>query len=329
VRSGWTIGSTSYWLFLGSQDGFAYGYDADAGGSPLWRTSAPLGDMIIASPSAWFRMYDTDASKPATDVLLVGTRTTTGAARSNLVGLNPASGAELWRFDNLVTTQGGDGKGLGIISSAVSVDYASYTPNTAKRRAYFATRRHVGTPLGSQDTLWCVEFDSTTVTKLWSTNVGDIDSAPTMRNGIVYVGNNDGQLWAINAATGIPVWGVPMSTGDGPVKGFVWIDGPRNRGYFSTSTRVWAVNLATGAEVWSQAIPSPSTVVSTGLTVYVGAGDGQVYELSNAVSGPVSVKAQMVAAGASIGSPTFDIVNGVMYVGSDAGRIYSVAFPLP
>jgi outer membrane protein assembly factor BamB len=52
-------------------------------------------------------------------------------------------------------------------------------------------------------------FDATTGASVWTYPTGSrIESAPTVVNGVVYTGNENGNLIALNAATGGLIWGV-------------------------------------------------------------------------------------------------------------------------
>ncbi|AEE93875.1 conserved Sulfolobales protein (DUF929) [Acidianus hospitalis W1] len=130
---------------------------------------------------------------------------------------------------------------------------------------------------------------------------------PSFANGIVYVGSDSGQLYAINAYTGKAVWilttpaAVIMSepvvyhglvyVGLGPAT-FTYEQGKLNayggghRGLYTGLTGLLAVNASTGVPKWlfltkSQAMPTP--VVYNGMVIFDD-GDGNVYAL-NATNG--------------------------------------------
>lgn len=323
LNAGFEISGATRAAFVGSQDGHVYAVNANTG-AQLWTTAGALGDMVIASPSGYFRQFDPATVDLAGDIILIGTRNS--SAGSEFFGLDAATGTTLWTFTNSIA-QGGDGSAIGIISSGAKVDYVDYA---GKRRAFFTSRRKAG---GSSSTVWCIAYDtSTAVSRVWSSDVGDMDGAVEMRGGIVYAGNNAGQVYALNAATGAVVWGPTATTGDGPVKGFVWVDSAASRIYFSTTTKVWSIST-TGVVQWSKVYSAPSQVLRVGTKLYFGSGDGRLYELDNLlVSDPNLVTEKWVTVGpgtSAVGSPTFDFQNLTALVGTEAGSVYPVVLPLP
>ena len=117
-------------------------------------------------------------------------------------------------------------------------------------------------------------------------------TGPTVVNGVVYIGSNTGEFYALDEATGTELWHqllgytVPLSCGSG-------------HGVTSTAT----------------VVPDP---VSGALTVYVGGGDGYLYAL-DAATGDVVFRQFVTDVGTTRnqsfiwGSPT--IFNGRIYLG--------------
>jgi outer membrane protein assembly factor BamB len=311
--SGVSLGGASRVAFVGSQDGHVHAVNADTG-AVIW--SSPLlgvpGDAIVqAAPSGIFN----GVAGGTFDLVLVGTRSS--AIANTFVAMNLADGSVAWRFTNALD-QGGDGGAIGIVSGQAAVD----VPN---RRVYFASRARAG---GTANTVWCLDFTGSTVTRRWARDVGNVDGSPVHRDGRVYVGTNEGLVHALDADDGTPLWSHSPVPLDGPVKGFVWPVRASSRLYFATTNRVWAIDddgdRATSR--WSLAIPSPSTTLFSGTHVYVGAGDGRLYQID-----PSGAATSVALAGgpSQVGSPSMDFQNGLIYVGSDTGRIYAVAAPLP
>jgi outer membrane protein assembly factor BamB len=298
-------------VFVGSTDGHAYAVDAHTG-AVLWQ-SAELAPVVTASVSGLFTNFG-----GSYDLLFVGTRDASG--ENAMHGLNPATGGAAWGtpFDN-----GGGANAIGIISSGATVDYAG-------NRLYFTSRAHA---TGSKSTMWCLSFDDTGAGLEWARELGDIDGAPVLQDGRVYVGTNRGVVYALDAVTGDTVW--RYATTDGPVKDFVsteFVDIPR-RLYFSTTNTVWSL-VDNGGSVgldWSQAgVASPSTPLSPyGTTdVYVGSSDGRLYQLDASSSGAVVTSVQLGDGSAAIGSPAMDWMSSLVYVGSEDGSVYAVEMPL-
>ncbi len=303
------VSGASMVTFLGSEDGHAYASDAHTG-QLLWQ-SPSLGNILLASPSGMFTDFG-----GAYDLLFIGSR---DATNDNVMYmLDPSDGSILAQFDNGCGTNG-----MGIISSSATVDYAT-------RRIYFASRSRVG---GSPDTLWCLGFTNAGFTKIWSKPYGDIDGAPVLLGGRLYVGNNSGVVHAVDPADGSEIW--HFATGDGAVKGFVtpeYTASTPRKLYFSTTGTVWALtdNGASASVLWSTgAIPGPSIPLAPfGESVlYVGSTDGRLYQL-NSATGNIDTSVTLGDGTAAVGSPAMDHINHVAYVGSESGAVYGVQLPL-
>jgi fibronectin type 3 domain-containing protein len=299
--------------FVSDQGGYVHAVNA-ATGAELWPGSPQIATMLQSSPGAYFSVYDTAVSKPGGDVILMATRES--AATSGLKGLHPTDGSVLWNFDN------SPGLEIGIVSASPAVSYTSFPSAPAKRRAIFTSRKN---RVGSNDTLWCVQFGAgaADVTKLWSFDIGGSDSGPTISDSTVYVGNNAGQIFAFTT-DGVKLWG-PVSTNDGPVKGFIWVQSGTL--YFTTTNNLWAYTTS-GGLLWSKNFDSPSTVLVVNNKLYLGSGDGNLYQVDLAAPGGTPAAVAIAPGGtATIGNPTYDYANAMAYVGTDAGRVYGVAIP--
>jgi outer membrane protein assembly factor BamB len=228
--------ATGTWVFLASQDGHAYAVNATTG-QVAW-TSVKLGDVLQANPAGFFSEFW--AGVP--DLLFVGTRNATSA--NTLYALNHTTGAIVTQFNN-----GGGANAIGIITG-ITVDYAT-------KYVYFTSR---ASGIGAPHTLWCLNASTgDTLVKVWSRDVGDIDGSPVLYGGKLYVGNNDGEVKALNPATGADVWTYAGSQGTGPVKGYVFphFGSSPLRLYFATNTTVWAVDHGVGGLSWSIAPTRP------------------------------------------------------------------------
>ncbi|MEM7350943.1 MAG: S8 family serine peptidase [Acidobacteriota bacterium] len=303
------LGGAAKVAFLGSQDHRVYAVNADDG-QQIW-ASPDLGGLVQASPAGLFTAFG-----GAHDLILVGTRHAAG--NSAFHGLHLADGSIAWTFDN-----GGGSSALGIIAGGASVDFFN-------QRVYFASRAKTG---GSTHTLWCLSFDNTSASLLWSRALGDIDGSPILHQGRVYVGTNAGEVHALDAVTGVDLWGAPFAAGDGPIKGFVAPRFGTSELLFSSNSTVWSIldNGASASLDWSvPTIPSPSIplVSITSPHVWVGGSDGQLHQLDLTTATPQASAITLGGGDAAIGSPALDVGDGIAYVGTDAGRLYAVEVPL-
>ena len=128
----------------------------------------------------------------------------------------------------------------------------------------------------------------------WSFTTGSVVlSSPTVVDGVVYVGSEDNNTYALNATTGAKVWsfttGSSVYSSPAVANGVVYVGSDDNNTY--------ALNATTGAKLWNYTTGSgvfSSPAVANG-TVYVGSVDGNVYAIGNA------------AAATSQGIPGFDV----------------------
>ena len=119
---------------------------------------------------------------------------------------------------------------------------------------------------------------------LWTyTTGGPVQSPPIVANGVVYVGSNDGNVYALKASTGALLWSFPTGETDplSPVlavsDGAVYVGSNPGQGPFP----FYALQASTGAVLWSfgtnVGVSSPPTIVNG--VVYIGGFDW-VYALN-------------------------------------------------
>jgi outer membrane protein assembly factor BamB len=313
--------SASQVLFLGAQDGHAYAIDAQRG-KLAWR-SDPLGSMVEAAPSGMFQVFG-----GTHDYILLGTRNT--GIPNVFYALRVADGTIAFVF-------AGEGRKIGPINGQATVDYAGH-------RVYFASMAH-GTSEPDNHTVWCVDLD--TGRRLWSRAVGSVQGSPTVRGERLYVGNATGEIHALDASTGLPVWTAPFATGNGPVKSFVGADrlSPTGRLFFATTDRIWALDDAPGGTepsvVWTRdgsaqseepaaqriAGPSTPTYLPGGPYVFVGSTNGKLYRLDYSTGTAATQVAIPLGDLAPVGSPTVDGQTGFLYVGTAAGAVFAIQGP--
>ena len=147
-----------------------------------------------------------------------------------------------------------------------------------------------------------------------------IYGAPIRVGDVVYVGAYDGNVYALDAAAGTPLW--RFETGDAIVSSMASKDGT----LFVTSTdgRLYALDAATGTErgrfetnssIWA----SPTVV---GDVVYVAAMDGKLYALDAATLTPVSDFSFKTDAGLLM-DPTL-AASGTLLVGGIDHKLYAL-----
>jgi len=153
---------------------------------------------------------------------------------------------------------------------------------------------------------------------LWSTLTGGaVDSSPTVVNGIVYVGSDDGSVYAMNATTGQIVWktdtGAAVDSSPTLVSGTI---------YVGADNGLYAIAASTGQILWKTTVAafnSSPTVVNG--VVYVGGTDG--FYAVDANTGAVIWKTNTFPTTGLAYNSSPTVVNGQVYVGADNG-LYSI-----
>jgi outer membrane protein assembly factor BamB len=259
------------------------------------------------------------------------------SADNSFYGINLADGSVAWSFDN-----GGGADGIGPIAAGCSIHRRTNGP-----RVFFASRRKAD---GSQDSAWALDFTSASATKAWSVDIGDVDTSASGRppgfvcpEGCMYLGNDAGEVHKLNAETGAPEWLSPYFTNDGPVKDFVFPDFTTRLATFSTdtSTHLLTDDGDSFSSVWLPPVelesPSGTTFFHSSdgnYRVYVGDGDGRVYELDATVPNPpkdTSILLGDPAREKQPGGVLFDnrVSPQMTFWGTDESVVYAFPFPLP
>jgi outer membrane protein assembly factor BamB len=152
----------------------------------------------------------------------------------------------------------------------------------------------------------------------WSYTTGNslTTSSPAVANGVVYVGSEDDNVYALKASTGALLW--KYTTG-----GQVWSSPAVANGVVyvgSYDNYVYALKASTGALLWSYTTGSgvwSSPAVANGV-VYVGSWDNNVY----ALKASTGARLWKYTTGAWVESSPA-VANGVVYVGSWDNNVYA------
>lgn len=335
--------------YVTGQDGFVYAVDTSATGKGqiLWASDlsaqGAAGNIFMGGAGVLVQAY-TGGNTPGYDVVIVGTHNTStgnpGTINNSVFGLNGTTGTVVWTMEGAT----GGHPSLDWVNSTPAVDYVNGA-------AWVTSESNGGT---SQPDLW--KLNPTTGAVIWSTNLaasgnGDIDSSPslTQSGDVLFVGANNGSLYAVNpaAASGASAKLATYSPGDGAVTGFPFVvnNSSPYTIIFTTSTMVQAVtydkNTKTFTKLWSsQAFLSPSAPVVDFYTnkIYIGSGcntaqttcSDTVYELALA-DGSVT-GSRLVDTGNNpmyIGDPSLDLVLGRVYITTTTNDQRTYAYDVP
>jgi outer membrane protein assembly factor BamB len=157
-------------------------------------------------------------------------------------------------------------------------------------------------------------FSASTGAELWSyTTRGDIVSSPAVANGVVYVGSYDGNLYALDATTGAKKWN--YYTGSAVASSPTVANGIVYVG--NNAGNVYALNASTGSQLWTFA-GGDGTFSSPALAngvVYVGS--QSVYALN------ASTGVQLWRYSTDLAPSALAVANGVIYAASTS-NVYAL-----
>ena len=170
--------------------------------------------------------------------------------------------------------------------------------------------------VGSQDNN-VYAIDAADGTEQWRFETeNSVFSSPAIQNGTVYVGGADSNVYALDAANGTEQW--RFETGGGVVSSPAIVNDTVYLG--SNDNNVYALDAADGTEQWRFETGGEvyrATAILNG-TVYVGSEDTNVYAL-DAADGTEQWRFET---GGEAQSPA--VVNGTVYVGSEDNNVYAL-----
>jgi outer membrane protein assembly factor BamB len=138
-------------------------------------------------------------------------------------------------------------------------------------------------------------------------------SSPAVVDGVVYVGDDSTDLYALDAKSGKQIW--RYTTGD---TGFMAPAVANGIVYVNVANGVDAINVTTGTRIWHYQVFLPQGVTVVDGLVYFGSYQGGVY----ALDAKTGVKRWFASTGAVETSPA--VADGVLYVGTDDDRLYAI-----
>jgi outer membrane protein assembly factor BamB len=164
---------------------------------------------------------------------------------------------------------------------------------------------------------------------LWKYPTFEIESAPTVNNGVVYIGDwniddSTGNLYALNVRTGALLWKynarLVINAAPAVANGVVYLPSfARNP---NNPSKLHALNANTGALLWTYQTAGQiesSPAVANGVVYVASYQDGTLHAL-NASTGVLLWK--YIAGAGIISSPA--VANGVVYVGSVDHYVYAL-----
>ena len=176
--------------------------------------------------------------------------------------------------------------------------------------------------------------------KIWSDNPGPISAGPTLYQTMLFVGSQAGDLIAYSdVGPGPPGFTHPL--GNGALKAPIFPVFGNGTLLVSTTTEVHSVQFLPTAVClvppctnWTQALGAPASPVLfiPGTTnLFVGAGDGNFWELTISPAAPwVSPTVRTWSISPSgLGGPAFSIPQLTLYVSDTSGKVHGIPWPIP
>ncbi len=320
-------------VYVGSTDGHLYAIEASTGqetwrvdvGSPVSSSPAVAGGLVLfVSADGAFHAVDADTGAlrwqfatgavlpwewgfEGWDVYLAsaavqGESVVFGGGDGTVYALDLQSGEERWRFstDMRIRSTPAISEGVVYIGGSDGIVYSLGLENGLVRWTYETE----GASLRSED----FGFDRKSII-----------ASPAVVDGAVYVGSRDGQMYALDQASGERRWrvshDVSWAMSSPAVSGTALFAGTSD-GLF-----VHRVDVTTGEEDWRfvGAGYTWSSPALAGNTVYIGDGGGFLRAI-NAESG--EERWSLRTGGGVYSSPWVE--DGVVYVGADDGVVYAV-----
>lgn len=319
------------YVFVVRQDGRIQKLNAAGGSEWVVDLRRSGTDSLNASAAVHLRRFASASfqAKYTTDLVYVATRYAgTGSTTKNRVyALNASTGAIVWTFN---------GKGKLDMDVAHAAPFLDYDGD----RLIVGTDR---TASVSQHSLWSI--DVLTGTKAWSTNVGQLYAAPFVRDDTIYVATLFGEIKALSKTDGATIWSV--ATGQPiltdffpefrlPYSGLIaFVDFLGDVGLVrddeTSATVVWKTSggfddpedtLLTTTATSRVAIDSDNG------KAYVGAADGQLYQLS-LLDGSIEATREVDSTGADVGDAGLVFEGGDVniVVGSSSGELAKFCGP--
>ena len=282
--------------YVGSDDGNAYALN-DATGALLWKYAT--NGRVRSSPA------------------ISGSTLYVGSTDNKLYALDATKGILLWSY-----TTGGS---IDLSSPAITSGFV-YVGSEDGNMYAFKSELHIDWPVFRENlshTGVASETVSTPLQLKWTYKTGyastsGIWSSPAVSEGILYVGSDDGTLYAINATDGRLVW---STDNYGNIRSSPSVSG--GLVYVGAGNGLRAFDAFDGTVVWTYTISGggvySSPAVSRGI-VYTGSFDNNTYAL-NATSGKLIWR---YATGGPIGFSSPVVVGDIVYVGSHDGKLYAL-----
>ena len=261
-----------------------------------------------------------------------------GSNNGNVYALDAATGKQVWIYSTRGPVDTSPAVVNGIVYIAGSAKGGSPQPNQTLYALDAATGKLIWnvTISGSSDTSPCIAngdvfvsgdkgriyaFREKSGEEIWNVTAGGGNNkwreppSPLVKNGILYIGSNDGDginttlafsIHAINSSTGSQLW---TFTREGQIAADPAIS--QNSLYVSSDNMLYSLNATTGVQEWNTSLSGTRLIVANGLLYFCGESGTDVLDIVNKTRFYVWDFPDNNNLG---GSVTFAIGDGILYV---------------
>jgi outer membrane protein assembly factor BamB len=225
-----------------------------------------------------------------------------------------SGGNEIWRFDTNSIF------GLSQIKTSPALSPPP-GPSTNENYVYFGSTRGVfyANRTDNGGGLWSVTISA------------GIRSSPAVRSsdGVVYVGADNGDLYAFNGTTGNPPVGsnFPFNAGSSAITSSPAVDSNGTVYFGYGDHKLYAIGGSTGSKIWdftTGGIVASSPAIDSNNHIYFGSNDKKIYALYNDGTLKWSISTLNIGPGGDVkGRPAVQ-VDGTVYTGCSDFRLYSI-----
>ena len=256
-------------VYIGSQDGNIYAIDA-VSGQQKWASytgipapSSPHGPPPPPAVSSFPVVVD--------GVVYVG------APDNNVYAINAQSGNQKWMFPT----------GGFLVSTPAVTDGVVYVGTMGRPGVFDKHVYAIDAQSGNQKWVFHIPGTSSSIQQgppqgpPTQGPMPSVSSSPTVVAGIVYIGADNSNVYALDAQSGEKKWTFhtkgPVASSPVVVNGVIYVGGLDNRD--SNDTNMYAIDAESGKQKWSfqtgGSVYSTPAVVNN--IVYIGSADGKVY----------------------------------------------------
>jgi len=251
-------------VFIGVSNGFVNCMDANTG-MIIWSSfvgGTPNGPITVANGKVYSGTHNFNNLSPT------------------LAALNELTGAPVWTYSYTDTH----------LNSVAFINSNGVAVNDGDGDGDLEVYFGIVTWMGGGDQ--AIALDEATGKEVWTHNInGWSTSSPAVHNGKIFIGSDDGKLYALNAADGSEVWSYLAGA---PIWSAPAVSGDKKVCFGSLDHTVYCVSEETGDLIWSYFTGASRLMSSPAISyniLFIGNENGKVYAFGTPNIPPVCDKA--------------------------------------